>query len=228
MDSITVTVINWGKYNPRKDYKTPFWFALSNRVLEDPDLFELDPIEFKAFIYILCQVSQKKGESASIRFTHADRVSNLKPKALKSAIEKLVRLGIITANEELTREDSNSRTKNKTEQYDTDATNMSDFDEIYKNYPRHEGKAVGHKRLVSRNYDEPTLELFANSVDGYSMKTRHEKTDLKFIKLWATFIGTGDNEPWRDFIDWAPPIEITETKEERIARMVREREGKVS
>lgn len=245
MERITVTVINWDKYNPRKDFKTPVWFALSNRILEDPDLYDLDPLEFKAFIYILCQVSQRKGESTTLRFSHADRVSNLRGKDLKRAIDKLVGLGIIAIENSMTHEESEICTEGNDDLYRgskpsvrhttrQDITNKtlqdtSDFlERVYQKYPRREGKAKGMKRLKARKHDQATLELFEKAVDGYLWKTTLEKTAIQYIKLWSTFVGVDDEEPWRDFIDWTPQTGPTETKEERIARLIKEREGVAS
>lgn len=98
-DAFTVTISNWEKFNPRKDYKRPWWFALSNRLMEDSDFYSFNDGEFRAWIYILSQASQHLSGTVRIGFSHADRVCNVRPKNLKSAISKLKRIGAITIDE---------------------------------------------------------------------------------------------------------------------------------
>lgn len=92
----SVKVIKWGEHNPRKEYKSPRWFALNNRVLEDPDFFGFDGDEFKAWIYILCQCSQKNKCEVLINPEHANRVCRISEKKLKNTLLKLQTIGIIT------------------------------------------------------------------------------------------------------------------------------------
>lgn len=92
----SVKVIKWSEHNPRKEYKAPRWFALNNRVLEDPDFFGFDGDEFKAWIYILCQCSQKNKGEILINPEHANRVCRIPEKKLKLTLLKLQTIGIIT------------------------------------------------------------------------------------------------------------------------------------
>lgn len=90
MDIIELEVLNWGKYNPRKDVKHPSWFAMSNRVLENTDLFDFTADEFKAFVYILCQASQQGSSTIQLKPAHAHRVCGIVEGVLLNAIEKLI------------------------------------------------------------------------------------------------------------------------------------------
>lgn len=95
-DSITITIIKWEKHNPRKDVKKPSWFALSNRLIEDPDFYSFTGNEFKAWIYMLSQASQKQSPRFQINFEHADRACCISKKDFLSAIEKLKLIPSIT------------------------------------------------------------------------------------------------------------------------------------
>jgi len=90
-----LTILKWNKYNPRKDIKHPSWFALSNRFLEDPDLFGFEPIDLKAMLYLFCQASQRNSPDITVNFSHAERVCLIKSKNLKAAIEKLSKIGAV-------------------------------------------------------------------------------------------------------------------------------------
>lgn len=234
MESITVTILNWNKYNPRKDYKTPVWFALSNRIVEDPDLYSFDPLEFKAFVYILCQASQKSSPTITINFDHASRVSNIKKAIMIRAINKLCAItpnAIVMINDDK----SNSSIKSICTDICTDSvrhitnkhnitnkqTNTFDFEEAYKNYPRKIGKDSGIKRLNSRIKTQEDFNSFVNAVKNYASHCRKERIDQKFMKHFSSFVGTDGDEPWRDFAAIDPPVNAASRTLPQVAELVR-------
>lgn len=87
-----IEILNWANYNKRNDYRRPYWFALSNRLVEDPDFFEFSAEEFKAWIYILSIASQKNSAKIKINFIHAEKVSNIKKKTILSALNHLEKI----------------------------------------------------------------------------------------------------------------------------------------
>lgn len=89
MDFIEIEIINWSKYNRRGEIKTPRWFALNNRILEDPLFAEFTHEEIVAWIYILCQASQKNSSRISLFFKHANRVCSISKTVLLSTIDKM-------------------------------------------------------------------------------------------------------------------------------------------
>lgn len=119
MDNIELEIINWSKYNPRKDYKRPHWFAMSNRVLEDESLYELSGDEFKAWVYILCKASQLNSGSVKIYFKHAERVSGIERHVLSSSIEKLIKAECIRCSVQTTNEICTDSVRHNTIQYNT-------------------------------------------------------------------------------------------------------------
>lgn len=100
MKSITVKILNWDKHNPRKDYKRPTWFALSNRFLEDADFFDFTPIELKAVLYIFCQASQKSSASITLNPAHSSRVCNIDDETLRQTVAKLAGIGVVQVIED--------------------------------------------------------------------------------------------------------------------------------
>lgn len=124
-----ITILKWDKYNPRKDIKHPSWFALSNRFLEDPDLFGFEPAELKAMLYLFCQASQKNSADVSINFQHAERVCQIKNKDLRSAIEKLSVIGSVrvrTDHERIRTYHERARTQTSRDNTIQDNTNTTD------------------------------------------------------------------------------------------------------
>lgn len=89
MEFLEIEVLNW-KRHQRKDVKKPSWLAVDNRILEDSKLFSLNPSEWKAFIYILCQASQQHTSPVvRLDLSHAERVCEIKKVTLLSALKKL-------------------------------------------------------------------------------------------------------------------------------------------
>lgn len=94
-DRITITVKNWHKHNPRKDIKHPSWFAMSNRILEDPDFFDFTDSEWRAVLYIFSQASQKNSPTVTLVVSHADQVCRVKPATLARTLDKLAAIGCV-------------------------------------------------------------------------------------------------------------------------------------
>lgn len=123
---LKIRVKGWSEYNPRKDYKQPRWFALNNRILEDPDFFGFDGDEFKTWIYILCQCSQKNSDTISINLNHSERVCKISKKKFKFAILKLQDIEIIESVQVTNAnvQDLYSTEQNITEQYNTEQNSI--------------------------------------------------------------------------------------------------------
>lgn len=95
MKTAVIEILQWEKYNPRKDYIHPWWFALGNKVTTDPMFSEFSDAEFRAWIHILCMASQANSGVVTLFFKHAERAAGIKPKILASAISKLEILEVI-------------------------------------------------------------------------------------------------------------------------------------
>ncbi len=111
MDFIEVTINNWEKYNKRKDIKKPWWFALSNTLIADPDFVTFTAEEFRAWIYILSQASLHGSPTVPLQFPHsslivrlmykhASSVCRIKKVSLERCLNKLFLLKICTRSGE--------------------------------------------------------------------------------------------------------------------------------
>lgn len=91
-----IEIINWEKYNPRKDVKRHSWMAISNRMIEDADIYELTGDEFKAWIYCLSRASQEGRPNVKIDFRHALRVAGITEKSILAMLKKMQNCGSVT------------------------------------------------------------------------------------------------------------------------------------
>lgn len=202
-----ITILKWSKYNPRKDIKHPSWFALSNRFLEDPDLFVFDATELKGMLYLFCQASQKNSAEISINFIHAERVCQIKSKDLTSAIEKLSDIGAVRIRSDHER----ARTQTSRDNTIQDNTNKQtrrtefDFDGLYGLFPRKEGKAVGMARLKKRITSKEDFDKFAASVRRYASLVKSEGRKREHILMWSSFVGSDGAERWLDHVPSTSP-----------------------
>lgn len=130
-DGAIIEIVNWDKFNPRKDLKATSWLRLQNSLFDDHNFFEWSHSEVLFWIYILSLASKKqKGE---IRFSqsHAERIGRFDRKVIDEAMEKLVELQCITVtlharNTDVTRtlrarHTTNERTNERNERDETDA-----------------------------------------------------------------------------------------------------------
>lgn len=195
-----VEILKWSEYNPRKDYRHPRWFALSNRFLEDPQFFEFSSDEKLAWIYILSQASQKNSGKVEISTKHASRVCGISEKTLKSAISKLNSMGctesVQATNGICTESVLYNTEQNNTEQNNTSIAQAEAFADFYKGYPRKIGK---DKALKAYRRE---LKAGASSEDLLAarekFKAHHEKlgTEAAYIPYPATFLSG-----WKDWLD---------------------------
>lgn len=89
MARITIEILNWEKYNPRRDIKRPHWFALSNDLTEDDDFFAITDAEFRAWVHILSKASKKQSAIVTIDLDATDRKAKIASDVVRSAIDKL-------------------------------------------------------------------------------------------------------------------------------------------
>lgn len=87
--TLTIEILNWDRFNPRKDVKNSSWFRLEHSLFDDPDFYDLTHAELAFWIYLLCHASKKNSPKFVLSFAHAERVGRFKQSEIKSALEKL-------------------------------------------------------------------------------------------------------------------------------------------
>jgi len=99
MESITVRILNFERFNPRTDVKRPSWFRLDHGMIDDPEIYMLDDAEFRAWIYVLSMASKKNADGVvRIFFDHAHRACGVSKKAILGLVGKLEQLQVIPAH----------------------------------------------------------------------------------------------------------------------------------
>ena len=189
-DAIEIEIINWSRHNPRSSIKAPRWFALSNRLFEDPDFYDFSHSEIIVWMYILCQASQKNSAFITVRFAHAMKIASIKQNVLTKTLEKLEKLQCIQRrvhDMNISVHGVNTTCVNTTQQYRTeqnktgqDSTPIAPAEpplhplaEVWNNNCGTLGKVreVGKERLrhiAERMRECPSLDTWTNVVKKIS------------------------------------------------------------
>lgn len=97
--SLSITILNWHKFNPRKDVKASSWFRLEHSLFEDPEFFDLTHSQLLFWIYLLSNASKKNGDTFILSFAHAERIGRFKVSDIKEALDVLESAGRIYVND---------------------------------------------------------------------------------------------------------------------------------
>ncbi len=209
MDFILIEILNWSKYNPRGDVKSPSWFRFENRLIESPDFYSWPGEHIKALLYILSQASKKNSAHVRIYAEHALRVALIKAKDLHATIEKLQELQVIQVTSRArdgdvtctsrARDGDVSLRTDGTERNETDETQVLrtfDFEKVYMAYPRKEGKKRGLeicKRVIKTGQD---YEKLFGAIRRYCIYLKTQGTEPQYVKHFDTFMNS-----WTDWTD---------------------------
>jgi hypothetical protein len=98
LSKIEVEIVNWEKFNTRRDIKATHWFRLENSFVDDPDFYHFTFEERFVWIMILSLASRKSKAKISINLQYAERCCGLSIDGVFSALEKLKECGCITHN----------------------------------------------------------------------------------------------------------------------------------
>jgi hypothetical protein len=123
--TIELELLNWDKYNPRKDLKATTWMRFQNSIYEDPQFFDFDHGEICFWIYLLCMASKKQSSTVIVNITHAERIGRFKKSTIDSCIEKLKHINCVTERHAHVTSTLRARhtTNERTEQNMTNVTN---------------------------------------------------------------------------------------------------------
>lgn len=115
-NKIKIELVNWEKYNPRKDLKTMSWFRVENNLPEHSAFFELTNDGKWFFIWILCQAAKKNKELLIFDLNYAEHFSGVKKEQITEILQilhehELIRYELVTnTNEFVPYERTNERT----------------------------------------------------------------------------------------------------------------------
>lgn len=205
-DGATVEILNWEKFNPRKDLKATAWFRLQNSLFEDPNFFDWSHSEILFWVYILSLASKK--QTGSIRFSdaHAERIGRFKLRDAESSLEKLVELQCIKVtlrgrDIDVTRTLHARHTTNER----TDVTNETNVTNAATSDSRSASPMIAHPMLFGEA-SQDLLEKTKREAQDAWVKTYGDTAWIKqeLGKAWAWCKCNPDRNPksnWSRFVN---------------------------
>lgn len=106
--------------------------------------------------------------------------------------------------------------KDKIKDKETDKDNY-DFESIYLDYPRKEGKARGFDTLRKTILTQQQYDELRQAVKNYADECRLTSREKRYIRQFSSFIGPAAEPFWRDWIEWSPNVTMgTKTRSTQI------------
>lgn len=94
--TVTLSVKNWTKFNPRTDVKTASWFRSEANMLEDPIIFELSHIQLRVWLLILCTRTKSRSDVFSINIKLACFLCKCSEHEFRTCIQKIEDVDLIS------------------------------------------------------------------------------------------------------------------------------------
>ena len=131
--SIQIEIVNWDKYNPRKDLKSMPWFRLSSDIAFDPKLFGLSAEGRWVWIFLLSCAAKEQSGNYNLDLDYVSHHSGVSKKEIKTVFEflnkkQLVRVTNMGANE--SDRITNESVPNRTEQNEQNRTNRTEQETV--------------------------------------------------------------------------------------------------
>lgn len=224
-----IQIRSWDKYNPRKDYKHPWWFGFNNQFFTDPDFYDFTDKEKIFWIYMLCEASRyNKNGILPLIVEHCYRTINCNKKDIDRTLKKLLKIKAIyirdrggeygICTESVLHITEQNITEHNITTHMPDSKNpASVFDYLvhYKKYPRKEGKSRGLALCKAQIKTQEDFDLLGKAIDNYVEHCKVNATEPRYIKHFSSFMST-----WRDWLDQETGTAFKETIEERISRVI--------
>lgn len=226
INGIKLKVNGWEEWNGNKTRgaKKPYWFALSNTILEDIEIQQLNDAEKVAWIYILSQASSQKKQQIFISFDHAERVCMIKQESILTTIQKLDYFGIVTEidppieqalNKVCANAEQDLHSTNKQDKTITNKQSIAHSGEcakekpvkkgfqldpevaeaMYQDYPKKKGKKRGMTRLKTICKSEHIQNNVWNAIWNYSRYCDETLKPFQYQKQFDSFLGE-----WEDWV----------------------------
>jgi len=210
---LKLSIINWQKYNGRKDVDHPSWFRFQNDFFYDNKISNLTNDEKLIFLLLLCEASKAKNElffldDSIYRCVHRV-VHRISDRDIDRAIEKYKKLQLVEVrtvrgryanvnDPDATRQDKTlqDKTEQNTIAHSTNSRLSFDFEIVYKNYPRKLGKGRGIAKLKSTIKTDQDYQDLIKSIELYKTYLKNNGTEVQFIQHFSTFVNS-----WRDWLD---------------------------
>jgi len=216
---------SWEKFNskPTRNAKNPWWFALSNRIIEDDEIQKMSDAEFRAYVYLLCLASQKNQARITVNLEKACRITGIKKDVFLNCITILIdckictrfaqTLDVICANSVATLQD---KTLHNSAAVSAKHANQKLLESIYEQYPKRNGssKSKGLALLDKQIKSQEDFDACLAAVHNYAMSRNAEiaknKDNEQYTKLFQTWCGPLKDPEWRNWVTLDVPVKITQ------------------
>lgn len=95
-----IVVINWDKYNPRKDIKTMSWFRVESDIGFDVNLFKLTPQQKWVWIFILGLCAKENRMYVNTELEYLEMYSGVSIDDIQTTLDHLVKRKMVRYGEE--------------------------------------------------------------------------------------------------------------------------------
>jgi len=211
MDRVKIEILNWEKFNPKRDQSTYTWLRLSNTIAYDPELFGLDAEQRYVWICILCQASTDNKGTLTINLDHLADLTKVKKAKIVELIIFLQEKPIIQVHDralppelpqttptyERTNDtnDTNERTNVYTSDQGLTRKGLPELARIWNEESKHLPKVLScnpsspRRKLADNRWRENPDEAYWRDV----FRRIHESEFLT---------GKSKNSTWRASFDW--------------------------
>lgn len=107
-----VEIVNWEKYNPRKDLKTSSWFRLENNFCTHHELFDYTNDQKMVWIYLMCEASKSQSPSVTINANLVATLLRIDASIVTDTIQSFENTGLVTLRTRNARVTRTTRTRN--------------------------------------------------------------------------------------------------------------------
>ncbi len=221
MELLAIEILNWEKYNPKRDQTTYTWLRLNNDIVTDKKLFGLDAEQKLVWIAILCDASRENSSKVEVNIGWLEDHTKVSVDKIRELIKFLVSRRIIELRDnprpQTTADDRalscGDRARSKTtptrrdERDERDETlilappeatarDFLDLESLYRRFPRKKGKSAGLKIAKRDVRDRSSFEQLSLAIDRFLEHHRAANTQAEFVPYFSTFMSH-----WRDWLD---------------------------
>jgi hypothetical protein len=170
---ITVSILNFQKFNPRKDSKRPTWFRMEHDLFEDSKFFDFSDSELRVWLYLLCRASREGVTGkVTVNVDHAYRVGSISKESLYRTLKKLQERRVLTIHSHAGRFETLR---------DLPATNDTDVtDDTLRTNERDE-KPLRRPAAVAQAKESKTFSTWKSYSDAY--RKRHGAYPIRNAKI---------------------------------------------
>lgn len=125
IDGCSVEILNWEKYNPRKDITKLSWIRVDTTLPTSEGLFKFDAEERWIWLCFLCHAAKKNSKTFSLKIEYFADHYKLKKLKIESALKKAQENGLVKVTSQI-RTDANGSVRTRTETCSTYERNEQD------------------------------------------------------------------------------------------------------